>query len=300
MPLLKVEAEKLSNNQLEAGVIEEIIEKDELFALLPFMKVTGKAYVYDRENTIPGADFLDPNDTVNEEAATFTEVTSKLRALIGDVDVDKFLQTTMDDTNDQKATQMAAKAKGVARKFKQTLINGNNSTSPKEFDGVLRLVTSGQTIDAGTNGAALTFSMLDQLADTVPNGADCFVMRSGTLRAYRALCRAMGGNDAEKVMIENFGVPVPGHNGIPIVKNDYLPSNETLGSGTNLCSILAMRLNEADGLHGIYGGNSAGIVVEDIGTVQNKDATRTRLKWYCGLALKSTKSVARLRGISNT
>jgi hypothetical protein len=33
--------------------------------------------------------------------------------------------------------------------------------------------------------------------------------------------------------------------------------------------------------------------------VQNKDATRTRVKWYCGLALKSTKSVARLSGVTN-
>jgi hypothetical protein len=33
--------------------------------------------------------------------------------------------------------------------------------------------------------------------------------------------------------------------------------------------------------------------------VQNKDAQRIRVKWYCGLALKSTKSLARLSGITN-
>ena len=56
-----------------------------------------------------------------------------------------------------------------------------------------------------------------------------------------------------------------------------------------------------DGLqvHTIYGGNNAGIVVENIGTVQNKDAIRTRLKWYCGLALKSTKSLAALTNVPN-
>jgi hypothetical protein len=299
MPLLKVEAEKLSNVQLEAGVIEEIIEKDETFALLPFMQVTGKAYVYDRENTISEADFLDPNETVNEGAATFTEVISKLRILIGDVDVDKFLQETMSDTNDQQATQLASKAKGLARKFKRTFATGNNTTTPREFDGLSVLVTAGQTIDAATNGAALTLGMLDELADKVPNGADAFVMRTGTIRAYRALLRAIGGNDAAMMEIENFGVPVLAHNGIPILKNEFLPANETLGTGTNLCSIYALRMNEGDGVHGIYGGASAGVRVEDIGTVQNKDATRTRLKWYCGLALKSTKSLARLRGITN-
>ena len=39
MPLLREEAEKLSNNELEQGVIETIIDRDDLFAILPFMKI---------------------------------------------------------------------------------------------------------------------------------------------------------------------------------------------------------------------------------------------------------------------
>ena len=55
MALLKAEAEKLSNNQLIAGVIDQIIERDDLMAVLPFVGVNGKAYVYNRENTLGGA-----------------------------------------------------------------------------------------------------------------------------------------------------------------------------------------------------------------------------------------------------
>jgi hypothetical protein len=299
MALLKAEAEKLSNNQLVAGVIEEIIEKDETFALLPFTQVNGKAYVYDRENVLATADFLDPNDTVNEGATTFTEVTSKLRILIGDVDVDKFLQETMSDTNDQKAVQIQFKAKAVARKFKQTMVSGDNVGQPKEFDGLSKLVTGGQTIYAGTDGAALTLGMLDDLSDMVPMGADAFIMRPGTIRAWRALLRATGGTDAAQMIIENFGQPVPAHNGTPILRNDYLPGNEVRGASSATCSVYAVRMNEVDGVHGLFGGSNAGIRVEEIGTVQNKDADRIRLKWYCGLALKSTKSLARLGGVTN-
>lgn len=39
--------------------------------------------------------------------------------------------------------------------------------------------------------------------------------------------------------------------------------------------------------------------VENIGTVQNKDAYRFRMKWYASLVLKSTKSLARLKGVTN-
>lgn len=299
MPLLKAEAEKLSNNMLEAGVIEEIIDRDPLFFLFPFKTVKGKAYVYNRENALSEADFLDPNDAVNEGAATFTEITTNLRILAGDVDVDKFLATTMDDHNDQVAVQIAQKAKGLARKFRRTLAIGDNGTNAKEFDGVVNLVTAGQTQTAGTNGAALTLSMLDELLDAVPNGADLLMMRPGTLRAYRALIRASGGTTPDQHMIENFGVPVPAHNGVPIIQNDFLPGDEVQGTETASASIYAMRLNETDGLHGIVGGEAAGIQVENIGTVQNKDAWRYRLKWYCGSALKSTKSLARLKGINN-
>ena len=155
MGLLKAEAEKLSNNSLEAGVIEEIIEKDDLFAVIPFKKVEGKAYVYDRENTISEATFIDPLEAVTEGAATFTEVTAKLRILAGDVDVDSFLDATMSDTNNQKATQIASKSKGLARKFRRTLAIGNNGVNAKEFDGIATLTAAGQKIVAGANAILL-------------------------------------------------------------------------------------------------------------------------------------------------
>lgn len=309
MPLLKVEADKLSNNQMVGGVIDEIIEKDDLFAVLPFVRVNSKAYVYHREdegasnNITQGSGlptFLDPNDTITEGAVPFVEVVAKLRILAGDVDVDKFLQETESDSNDQLAIQIAKKAKAVGRLYHKTLAQGDAVADPKSFDGISKIVSAGQTLLAGTNGAALTLSMLDQLLDQVPNGADAIVMRRGTVRAFRALLRAASGNNAVDYMNENFGRPMLHHNGVPVIVNDFLPGNETAGSGTNLCSIYAARFNEADGLHGLYGGESAGLRVESVGTVQNKDADRMRVKWYCGLALKSTKSLARLSGITNS
>jgi hypothetical protein len=299
MPLLKVEAQKLSNNQLISGVIEEIIDRDDLFSVLPFSHVNGKAYVYNRENELSGADWIDPNEAITESAATFTEVTAYLRILAGDVDVDKFLQTTMGDHNDQKAIQIASKVKAIGRQFHATLAAGNATSNAKEFDGLPRLVTSAQTISAGTNGGALTLAMLDELVDAVPNGPDVIVMRRGTIRALRGLLRATYGTDAVMQMLSNFGRPMLTHNGLPVIMNEFLAPNETQGTNDDTCSVYAVRLNEVDGLHGLFGGPNAGFVVEEIGTVQNKDATRTRVKWYTGLALKSTRSIARLQGITN-
>ena len=309
MPLLRTESEKLSNNQLIAGVIDEIIDLDDLFSILPFAQVNGKAYVYHRENTLGGANWLDPNDVVQESAATFSEVVATLKILAGDVDIDKFIQATQSDSNNQMAIQIAKKAKAVAREFHKVLATGNSSVNSKTFDGLRVLadqaqaaaatVGGQQVISAGANGNALTLTMLDELCDAVPNGADVIVMRRGTIRAYRALLRATYGTDAVMQQLENFGRPMLTHNGIPIIMNEFLAAGETMGSNANTTSVYALRMNELDGLHGLYGGQNAGIVVENIGTVQNKDATRIRLKWYCGLALKSTRSIAALRGVTN-
>ena len=308
MPLLSAQAQLLSNNDLVSGVIDEIIYRDDMFAVLPFMGVNGKAYVYNQENTLGGADFLNPNDSVNESASTFNEVVTTLKILAGDVDVDKFLQTTMNDTNDQMAIQIAKKAKGVALAFHQQLATGI-AAAGNGFDGLPTLAANaqayaatvgGQQVDtAGANGGALTLSMLDELCDMVPNGADVIVMRRGTIRAFRALLRATYGTDAVMQQLENFGRPMLTHNGIPVIMNEFLAGNETVGTNANTCSVYALRLNELDGLHGLYGGDNAGLVVENIGTVQNKDATRIRVKWYCGLALKSTRSISQIKGITN-
>ncbi|QNK01672.1 major capsid protein [Dyella telluris] len=301
MPLLKVEADKLSNNDLVRGVIEEVIDRDDLFAVLPFTRTDGKAYVYNRENGVVEAEFLDPNEEVPEGAAKFTEVTTALRVLAHDVDIDKFLASSESDVNDQVALQIAAKAKGLRTKFQKTLINGDRSVHSKEFDGIAAIsngLGSSQVQVVGANGSALTLSMLDELVDMVPNGADCLVMRSGTVRAYRALLRAAGGTSPSELILPNFGRPMLCHNGMPIIVNDYI-GTEAQGSADATTSVYALRLNEDDGLHGLHGGEAAGIRLEALGTVQNKDAWRYRLKWYVGLALKSTRSMARLKGITN-
>jgi hypothetical protein len=316
MALLKAEAGKLSQNQLVQGVVEEIIEKDPMFSLLPFTRVNGKAFVYNREDVgaqnnvtlgagLPG--FIAVDGTITEGAVPFKSITSLLRILAGDVAVDKFLQETQGDTNDQMGTQIAAKAKALGRLYHDGLVNGDASINAGvAFDGLKALSTNAdanasQTISAaGGNGGALTFSLLDNLLDLVPNGADAIVMRRGTLRAFRAALRLQGGSTGSEVIMNDFGQPQIAHNGTPIIINDFLPANEVKGTSGAVCaSVYAVRLNEVDGLHGLYGGANAGIRVENVGTHQTKDADIVRLKWYAGLVLKSSKSLARLEGVTN-
>lgn len=298
MPLLTEEAAKLSENDMKRGVIEEFYDRDGLFGMLQFMPTEGKAYVYNREKTLAEGDWLDPNEIVNESASTFSTVTTTLKINVGDVDVDKFLQTTQSDLNNQKAVQIASKAKGMSRAFRKLLVTGDESANSKHFDGMNKLVHADMEISAGTDGNPLDFTMLDELKDAVETGISAYVMTPGTYRAYKSLLRASGGVDPVQIMIEDFGY-VPSHDGVPILINDFIPTDVAQGSTSNTCSIYGVNFDPTVGLHCIFGGAAAGFSIEDLGTVQNKDATRTRIKQYVGTALKSTKSLAAIRGVTS-
>jgi hypothetical protein len=394
MPLLKEVAERLSQDELMSGLIEEIYTEDDLFNVLDFRGLSGKSLVYNRELALPEADFYAPNDPIAESGGTVEEITVVLRAILGDVDVDSFLDETMGDTNDQTALQVGMKTKAVARKFRHALINGAafqvlpgnvagapagfivsvdevsdnhgkgkgyleldadgaqvrytapgdvtpgawvplpgatgqivvksempskyikltlnaankgaadvtatlTATESKSFTGLKHLVVPSQTIEAGPNGADLNWDLLDQLADKVKGGpATCYLMNERTIRSYKALLRVAGGTDSAMLQLPNFGRPVLTLNGAPVLKSEFVLPNEPQGAATNTVSVYAVRIGQG-GFQGLFGGPSAGIRVQPVGTVQDKDAERYRVKWYAGTALYSTLSVARLKGIKN-
>lgn len=290
MPLLRNIAENLSNNYLESGVIEELIDRESLFALMPFTPVNSKAYVYNREDVAnqPTVQFMDVNGTIPESAGRVTLVTETLKIIAGDVDVDKFLIKTMGDTNDQVSIQLAMKAKAMARTIKDKLINGDAGVNPLEFNGLKKVCAAAGRTNA--LGGALTMGDLDVLKDEVKRGADAYMMNQRCWRAIRELYRVAGGNTADMFMVTNFGITVPAFDGTPIIINDFIPTV------TNNTDIYALRLNEGDGFHGLIGSN--GVEIEEIGTVQNKDSYRYRIKTYMGTCLKSTDSVSELTGVA--
>ncbi len=300
MPLLQAEADKLSNDMLVAGVIENIITSDQLFAMLPFVNVAGRVYRYNRELTLGSAAFLAVSGTVTESAATFTEVTQVLKRIIGDVDVDNFLQTVQSDTTDQAATQISKKAKTVGREYAEKLIIGDESGTPTEFDGLIELCPAGQSFAVATNGDALSFDHLDQLIDLVKIGEQrVFVMNSRTRRSFIKLARGTGGIQPESLDIPGIVGPVTSYRGIPILRNDYIPLDQVQGTENAATTVFLVGMDENEGLTGLMAAGQAGIEVEDIGPVQNKDSRRYRLKWYAGLALHSELAMACAIGINN-
>ncbi len=293
MAMTKAEAAKLTNDLLLRGVIETIVRESQLLQLLPFMEVTGTAVTYNREATMPAVSFYDAGDTWTEATPTFTQVTANLKILGGDADVDNFLQATYADPNDLEAEVIASRAKAVAHKFSEGFLIGDSAVDAKSFDGLAKLIPASQRIDAGVNGGALTLDLMDQMMDLVrPGRPDVLMMSKRSRRKLSSLRRASG--NLLETDRDQFGLRALFYDGIPIVVDDFVPDTETLGTGTALSSIYALKLGQGVGVMRLEHG---GVQIERVGELETKDATRNRIKWYASIALFSELGVARLRGI---
>lgn len=293
MALTQVEAAKLTNDLLLRGVIETIVSESSVLQYLPFADVTGSAITYNRENAAPQVDWYAVGDTWSESTPTFTQVTATLKILGGDADVDNFLQQTYADPNDLEAEIIQLKSKAVAYEFSQTFYDGDVGANAAEFDGLVNLVTAGQTLTAGANGAALTLDMLDELIDTVkPGRPDALLMAKRTRRKLSSLRRSSG--NLLETDVDAFGRRALFYDGIPLLVDDFLPTTETQGTEIAASSVYAVKF----GRQGVMGLQNSGIQVERVGELETKDATRTRIKWYTGLALFGTLGLARLQGVN--
>jgi len=306
MALTLAEAAKLSNDILLQGVVETIIKDSPILQQLPFIEIVGNGLTYNQEKTLPTIDFYDVGDTWAESTPTFEQKTANLKIMGGDADVDNFLKATRSNIQDLEAAVIELKTKALRRKFEETFVYGDSVTNTKQFDGLRKLIdtttASDQTIAMGATGATLTLAKLDELIDAVKGGKpDILLMSRRSRRKINALVRAAGGmmeTDRDK-----WGNFIQLWDGIPIGVSDWILDThvltggvETATTGGTCSAIYATQFGEG----GLCGLTSPGhIQVEPIGSLETKDASRTRIKWYVSLALFSTVKAATLIGVQD-
>lgn len=301
------ESAKLSNDLVVQGVIENVISVNPIYQLLPFDQIEGNSLKYNRENALGNVEFLATGDTITAKAAaTFTQVSSALTTLIGDAEVDHFIQTVRSNINDQKAVQVASKAKSIGRQYQDTMINGDDTNPTDSFDGLLLLTAAAQKVTTAANGEALSFLILDNLLDLVlakDGQVDFIMMPARTIRSFLVLLRALGGASINEVVTLPGGTQQMAYRGVPIFRNDFIPTNQTQGASGAVCTtIFAGCFDDGSrkvGLSGLTTPTNSGIFVTEVGEMETKNETLTRVRFYCGLALFSEKAIASASGITN-
>ncbi|GBD13662.1 hypothetical protein HRbin24_01698 [bacterium HR24] len=211
----------------------------------------------------------------------------------GDADIDNFLLATRSNLQDLEAAVVQLKAKAVRQLFEDTFINGNSATNPKAFDGIDRLCDSSQTISMGANGGTLTLDKLDELIDLVKGGKpDMLLMSRRSRRTLNRLARQSGGFlETDR---NEFGQMVQFYDGIPIGVSDYISDSQTVGTSSDCSTVYALQFGEG-GVAGLTA--PGGLQVERVGSLESKDATRIRIKWYAAVALFNRVKLAKLVGV---
>lgn len=291
MSVLKVLAGKLSAETTERAVLEYMSDKDELFALLPFTKSQTNIYSWYRTGDVPTASVVDPYSTIPEVDVLGTVMQNRISMIAADVVVYNFEATAVEQLVDRVLEKTLAASEAIVRAFKRLFITGNSANN--EFDGLDRFVDASMTVDAGSGGAPISFKLLDELLEKFPTSAEptAIIVHPRTYLSIKALLRTLYAAP-EQVMLPNFGRPVMAYNGIPILRNEYIPIVN------NLTSVYAVRLGQT-AVHGVYMGDNAGVVIEEVGKLQDKDARKWRLKWYVSMASKNKWDVAKITNINN-
>jgi hypothetical protein len=306
------ESAKLSQNDLQRGVVETFVIESTVLDRIPLMDIEGNAYAYNEEATLPGVEFRAVNAAYAESTGTVNQKTESLVILGGDADVDRFIVQTRGNLNDQRATQTRLKVKAATYKFQDAFINGDVAVDANSFDGLKKRLTGTQVVDAATNGLpvlgaddAARHAFLDVLDDAigrVPGTPDALYMNKAIRAKLRSSARRLQYWDRQR---DEFGRSVEFYNGIRMLDigtkadgTDIITTTETQGTATDSSSIYIVKFGEDEGDQAVTGLTNGGVDVRDLGEIDAKPVFRTRIEFYCGLAVFG-KGAARLRGVRN-
>src|SRR3989304_2356756 len=172
MALTLAEADKYSTNQVLVGVAETSIEANPLLGMMPFVPVRGNALQYQREIAASAPTFIAPGGTVTEGVPTTSLITTALKILIGDADIDKFLRITRSKDQDLVAELLAMKARNFADTWGDAAIYGSIDAAAAQFDGLHQIIEDDVTLQQLHAGATTVpgvgpFTLLRELIDLV-------------------------------------------------------------------------------------------------------------------------------------
>lgn len=295
--LTQTEWAKLNPDPLQSGVVEIFASENPIMLHMPFQNIAGAAYVYNREQTLPGVAFRGIGETYTESTGVINQLSDPLKIIGGDLDVDTALVAWGTGANDTRAIHDAMKVKALALSHLKTVFDGDSDANPKEFDGLNVRLTGSQVISAGTNGAVLTLNMLDDLVDAVAGSPSLLLMNKKSRQIVRQLARSV---NALTIAKDDLGREIDLYYGVPfgIIEDDHegnaiLGFDETVGTANNTASIYAVKF----GPGAMFGAQTAPISVRDLGEQQSKPAYRTRVEHYSTIVLEHPKCAARLKGI---
>lgn len=301
MGLTLLEAAKSERDPARLAVIRELAEGD-LMSIIPFQNVEGEGVFYDVEAELPAVGFRGINESLDATYGVLNPQAEKLKIMGAEIDVD----TAIIDMRGPQAIadQVQMKVRSMRLTFEDQFINGDESVNPRTFDGLRRRINTGSS-QAIAMGGALSLAALDELIDACDamGGNKVLIMNKTMRRRLNTASRNSSIGGFINYQQNEFGRRVTAYGDVPIVIVDtnaqnaqILPFTEASSSTSIYCVAFGDLLTT--GLQGRARGQF-GPSVRALGEVDDAPVDRTRLEWYCAMAIMNGRSAARLSGVTN-
>jgi hypothetical protein len=250
-------------NKSEVTLTRMYMELSPFLEELPMRKITGRAFPYSRETTLPAAGWRPVNASWSESTGVITRLAENLFILGGEVAEDQFIEETDDGADfNNKAVQIQLKAQAISTEFDRSVLEGDDRVDANGMVGLRRRLPAAQIVTAGTTaGGTLTLALLDQLIDLVPFPNKRLYMNRTERRKIKTLTDAVGGSIFIDEKRDTFGQQPAYYAGIPIRIIETSGSGATMldfdedpGNGTpNTASIYCVAMG-FDTVFGIWNG----------------------------------------------
>ena len=268
MPVTLAQAQQNALDDYDATVIDEL-RTNPLMDLITFDDVVNPAgggatltYGYRRVTTAPTADFRAINSEYTPHEAQTTPYSTTLKVLGGSYQIDRVLADIGPAASGEVAFQTSQKIKAVHALFGDTIINGDETNDPDQFDGLKVALAGSSTEDtnvhdwSGSMTQALAFKILtdvDDLLSTMDGQASALIGNRKTVQLIKAASR-FANQYVERVGPRETALAT--YNGATLVDAglkagsaaEVIPTNS---SGTaNQTALYAVRMG-LDGFHGV-------------------------------------------------
>jgi hypothetical protein len=295
MGLTLLEMSKSEQDPRRLALIAELAE-GELLRTMPFMSIDGSGVDYGVEAELPAVGFRGYNEAYAETLGVINPQFERLKIIGGDIDVD--LARIRMQGPQAKLDQIQMFVRSMRMTFEDNLINGDESADPRSFDGLKKRINAGssQAID---EGGALQLGSLDELIDAVEGQNKVLIMNKKLRRRLSAAARDTSLAGTVNYELDDFGKRVMFFGEVPILVTDTNAQNQLIQPFTEASSSTSVYCVALGDMQTTALQHSAGIIIDELGQVDDAPVDRTRCEWYVGQAIFNGRTAARLYGVTD-
>jgi hypothetical protein len=277
---------------VDTQIVDLVRKETPVYDMLPKRAVRGKTYDYNQLSGLNSAGFLAEGAALNESDDTFTRQSVQIKLAYSIGKVTGFAQAAGAGYIDMLREQVQTHTRSLVQLLEDTVFNGDATTNPNEFDGLIQLITTNTDNKAA---AALTLSDIRDMIRNARAGGFTAGLANGGGNPNLIVCD-MATYDVIKGLMTSylrytpptttigFGIQTYEFEGIPVMYTKFLDTT----SGSRRLFVLDTSV--------LFMATLQDITYQDL--AMTSDSNKFMLKYYGSLVLQAEQFCGMIYGIA--